>query len=81
MTQIFDCKAPNLDLIFARDIPTPLETIPVRAKGSNLPELLRHANRMIGLALGGPEIELLVEAYSMSNPIARVFTGTELFMW
>ena len=76
-TQTFDCKAPNLDLIFARGIPTPSETIPVRAKDSNPREVLRHANRMLGLALGEPEIELFVEACSTDDSIARDFTCTD----
>lgn len=49
----------------------------MRAKGSNPREVLRHANRMLGLALGEPEIELFVEAYSMDDSIARDFTCTD----
>lgn len=79
MTQKFNCKAPDLDLMFARGIPTPSETIPMHVKGSNPREVLRHANRTLRLALGEPEIESLVEAYSMDGPIARDPTETELF--
>ena len=71
MTQPFDCKASDLKLMFAQGIPTPA-TVPMHARGSNPREVLRHANRTLGLALGEPEMELLVEAYSMDGQLQGI---------
>ena len=81
MTQTLSHKAPDLELMFAQNAPTPPQLIPMHAAGSDPRDVLRHANKTLGLALDSSEIDYLVEAYSMDGPIARNPTDAELFMF
>ena len=81
MTQTLSHKAPDLELMFAQNAPAPPQLIPMHVAGSNPRDVLRHANKTLGLALDSSEIDYLVEAYSMDGPIARNPTDAELFMF
>ena len=81
MTQTISREAPDLELMFAQNAPAPPQLIPMHTEGSDPRDVLYHANKSLGLALGSLEIDYLVEAYSMNGPIARDPTDAELFMF
>lgn len=81
MTQILSQEAPDLELMFAQNVPAPPQLIPMHAEGSDPRDVLRQANKSLGLALDSSEIDYLVEAYSMDGQIARDPTDAELFMF
>ena len=81
MTQTLSYEAPDLELMFAQNPPAPPLLIPMHAEGSDPRDVLRQVNKTLGLALDSSEVDYLVEAYSMTGPIARDPTDAELFMF
>ena len=81
MTQSLTKDAPNLELMFAQHTPAPLQYIRINAEGSDPKEVLREANRKMGLALDESEIEYLVKMYGPGGSVERDPTDAELFMF
>ena len=81
MTQTLSYEAPDPELMFAQNAPAPPQLIPMHTDDSDPRDVLRQANKSLGLALGSLEVDYLVEAYSMDGPIARDPTDAELFMF
>lgn len=81
MTQMLSRGAPNLDSMFGQYDPAPLLTVPLHSSGKDPMEVLRDANRSMGLALDESEMQYLVDAYAPGGNIARDPTDAELFMF
>lgn len=79
MTQIIESGPPNLDLMFAEHEPAEATEVQLFAEGSSPKEALQEANRTLGLALDGSEIDYLVDAYT--NHLKRNPIDVELFMF
>lgn len=75
MTEIVQSLAPDLSAMFAEHAPAPATTIPINEEGSTPKEVLRRANKTLGLALDHSEIDYLV-----AN-LERDPTDVELFMF
>ena len=81
MTQTLTKTHPDLELMFAQHTPAPVEYIRLNSEGSDPREVLRHANKQLGLALDEPEIDYLVQIYGSHGQVARDPTDAELFMF
>ncbi|KAF2091061.1 phosphoribosylformylglycinamidine synthase [Saccharata proteae CBS 121410] len=79
MTQTISRTAPDLNTIFAEHEPAPATSIDLFAEGTTPKEALQQANRTLGLALDGSEIDYLVEAYT--EHLKRGPVDVELFMF
>jgi phosphoribosylformylglycinamidine synthase len=78
MTQTISRHAPDLNLIFGEHEPTQATTISFEEYDSPK-AALEHANRELGLAMDGSEIDYLVEAYTQE--LKRGPVDVELFMF
>ena len=81
MTQIWSETEPNLHLMFEQHKPMPLQCIPLHQDVKTPADVLREANKEMGLALDDAEIDYLIEAYAEGGPISRDPTDVELFMF
>lgn len=81
MTQTLSQDSPNLELMFAQRVPAPVGYIRLNAGGSDPKQVLREANKTLGLALDEAEIDYLVRMYGPDGPVARDPTDAELFMF
>jgi phosphoribosylformylglycinamidine synthase len=78
MTEHLSTEKPNLKQMFADGQRVPLEVIDIFAQGSEPLEILKDYNKQQGLALDGPEMEYLVQAYKQ---LGRAPYDIELFMF
>ncbi|KAL2354785.1 phosphoribosylformylglycinamidine synthase [Cryomyces antarcticus] len=79
MTQSIDSGPPDLSLIFAEHSPAPARSVDLDVAGTMPKAALQRANRELGLALDGSEIDYLVEAYT--EQLKRGPVDVELFMF
>lgn len=83
MTETFSTQQPDLKRMFEVGKPFPLEVVDL--SGAEPLEVLKRYNKERGLALDGPEMEYLVEAYKkvgrvsehLLNPHVGFFTRSE----
>lgn len=73
MTQIIQSSAPDLSAMFAEHEPAPASRILINEEGTTPKEVLKRANKTLGLALDDSEIDYLV------NTLTREPTDVELF--
>ncbi|PGH04994.1 phosphoribosylformylglycinamidine synthase [Polytolypa hystricis UAMH7299] len=81
MTQMIGTEQPDLHVMFSEHAPQPLEIVSLNDGDKSPTEVLKEANKRLGLALDSSEIEYLVEAYSKGGPVSRDPTDVELFMF
>ena len=81
MTQTLTRTHPDLELMFAQNTPAPVEYVRLSSEGTDPHEVLRRANRELGLALDEPEIDYLIKIYGPGGQVARDPTDVELFMF
>lgn len=79
MTEIISSQPPDLDAMFAQSPPAPLQEVQLLQHSKGPRFALEEANRTLGLALDGPEMDYLIEAYT--NKLKRNPTDVELFMF
>ena len=79
MTETISDQSPDLDAMFAQLPPAPLERVQLRDSNGNPRAALEEANKTLGLALDGSEIDYLLDAYT--NQLQRNPTDVELFMF
>ena len=82
MTQLLLDSAPEPKSLFERGQPGPLKSIDLQGKSvAEAKEKLVKANSELGLALGGEELDYLVECFLASSASGRDPTDVELFMF
>ena len=85
MTQIVQLLPPDEDAIFSHKAPRPLRTVELRTSeglSGGAGGKLMAANKTLGLALAGDEVDYLVDAYITGpSAINRNPTDAELFMF
>lgn len=79
MTESISPYPPDLDAMFSQSSPAPLQQIPLLQHSQGPRIALEEANRTLGLALDGPEMDYLIDAYT--NKLKRDPTDVELFMF
>lgn len=82
MTQLLLDELPEEKSLFERGQPAPLKTIDVvGTTREQAKEILVRANVELGLALGGEELDYLVESFLTTSASGRNPTDVELFMF
>ncbi|KIY00204.1 uncharacterized protein Z520_03889 [Fonsecaea multimorphosa CBS 102226] len=81
MTEELSAHPPDLHAMFAEHVPAAAKPVPIHEHGTDARMLLNKANLELGLALDGPEIDYLIESFSLSGPLARNPYDIELFMF
>ncbi len=81
MTESISKNEPDLRAMFAQGEPKPLSTVNLSDAESSPVEVIRKANRDLGLALDASEIQYLANAYAKEGPVSRDPTDVELFMF
>lgn len=79
MTEIISSQPPDLDAMFAQSPPAPLQEVSLLQHSKGPRVALEEANKTLGLALDGPEMDYLIDAYT--NKLKRNPTDVELFMF
>jgi phosphoribosylformylglycinamidine synthase len=79
MTQCLTADPPSLDVMFAEHAPQPLRVIQTQEPGIDAKEVIRAANKDLGLALEEQDIEYLASALSKGGKIGRNPTDVELY--
>ncbi|GJN90915.1 hypothetical protein Rhopal_003929-T1 [Rhodotorula paludigena] len=82
MTQILRDQKPEEKALFERGSPAPLTTIALKDQSiAEAKAKLVRANQELGLALGGDELDYLVECFLAAAATGRDPTDVELFMF
>ncbi|BGP48653.1 phosphoribosylformylglycinamidine synthase [Rhodotorula kratochvilovae] len=82
MTQMLADQKPAAKALFERGTPAPLTTIALKDKSvEEAKAKLVRANQELGLALGGDELDYLVECFLAAASTGRDPTDVELFMF
>jgi phosphoribosylformylglycinamidine synthase len=78
MTQNISASEPDIEQMFSHGNPVPLEVVDIFAKDAVPIDVLTGYNKKRGLALDGPEMEYLIQAYTK---LGRPPFDVELFMF
>ncbi|MCJ1407316.1 hypothetical protein MMC19_001387 [Ptychographa xylographoides] len=81
MTETFSTLPPDLETMFSTHPALPAKVIELYQDGVDPRTALEEANKSLGLALDGSEIDYLLEAYALNGPLARSPSDVELFMF
>ena len=81
MTETITTHIPDMTMMLAEGSPALLKTVNLNDDRVAAREVLAEANRLLGLALDGSDIDYLLNAYSTDGPLARNPTDVELFMY
>ncbi|KJX96312.1 phosphoribosylformylglycinamidine synthase like protein [Zymoseptoria brevis] len=79
MTESIGTQSPDLDVMFAQFPPAPLQRVQLLQNPAGPRAALEDANKTLGLALDGSEMDYLIDAYT--SQLKRDPTDVELFMF